>query len=112
MASSTRRTSLLPLGHRDDVFFVIHLIGFPPSIDGVGTDKGAAGVSLGRISRHIAILAGHGRNIVGLLLGLLKAEYPRGETPHQATTFINQFMAVKGDFPEGDFPIGEFQALG
>ena len=38
---------------------------------------------------------------------LWEREYPVGETPHQASIFINQFMDVKGDFPKG-----EFQALG
>jgi len=43
--------------------------------------KEQSGVFLGRISHHTAILAGHGRNVVGLLPVLLKAEYPIGETP-------------------------------
>ena len=59
------------------------------------------------ISHHAAIPAGHDRNVVRVLSGLLKAEYPISETPRQASTFINQFMSVKGDFPRG-----EFQALG
>ena len=50
---------------------------------------------------------GHGRNVVRLLPGSLKAEYPIGETPHQVATFINQFIVVKGDSPKG-----EFRALG
>jgi len=58
-----------------------------------------SGVSLRRICHHTVIPAGNGRNVVGLLLGSLKVEYQVGETPRQAATFINQFMAVKGDFP-------------
>jgi len=34
-------------------------------------------------------------------------EYLVGETLHQAAMFINQFIAVKGDFPKG-----KFRALG
>jgi len=64
-------------------------------------------VSLGRISHHTTIPVGYGRNIVGLLPSSLKAEFLIGETPRQATMFINQFMAIKGDFPKG-----EFRALG
>ena len=64
-------------------------------------------VSLGRISHHIVVLAGHDKNVVRLLPGSLKAEYPEGETPHQAPMFINQFMVMKGNFPRG-----EFRALG
>jgi len=66
-----------------------------------------SGVSPGRISHHTAVLAGHDKNVIGLLPGLLKAEYLIGETPHQAAMFINQFKAMKGDFPKG-----EFRALG
>ena len=60
-----------------------------------------------QISYHTAVPTGHDRNVVGLLPSSLKAEYPIGETLHQAAMFINQFMAVKGDFPKG-----EFRALG
>jgi len=64
-------------------------------------------VFLRRISHHTAITAGHGRNVVGLLLGSLKAEYPIGETSHQAAMFIDEFMAVKDEFPKD-----ELRALG
>jgi len=64
-------------------------------------------VSLGWISHHTAIPVGHGKNVVGLLSGSLKAKYPIGETPRQADMFINQFMTVKGDLLKG-----KFRALG
>ena len=74
----------------------------------MGTDKGAVrNFSLGQISRQAAISARHGRNVVGLLPGSLKADYLIGKTADQAVTFINQFMTVKGNFPNG-----EFRALG
>ena len=31
-----------------------------------------------------------------------------GETPQQVTTFINQFMVVKGDFPKSEFRVLEW----
>ena len=35
----------------------------------------------------------------------MKAEYPIDETLQQAAMFINQFMAVKGDFLKGEFQV-------
>jgi len=64
-------------------------------------------VSLGQISHHTIIPVDHDKNVVGLLSGSFWMEFPVGETPHQASMFINQFMDVKGDFPKG-----EFRALG
>ena len=81
MASSAWRTSFLSPRHGEDVFFVIHSIDVPPSINGVGLIKEQSGVSLRRISRHTAIPTGHNTNVVGLLPGSLKAEYPIGEIP-------------------------------
>ena len=65
--------------------------------------KEQSGVSLRRISHQTIVLVDHDRNVVELLSGSLKAEYPVGETPHQAAIFINQFMTVKGDFPKDVF---------
>jgi len=48
-----------------------------------------SGVSIRRIFHHTAALTGHDRNVVGLLSGSLKAEYPKGGTPHQEAMFIN-----------------------
>ena len=62
-----------------------------------------SGVAIGKISYHATFPAGHSRDVVGLLPGLLRPEYRTGETPKQANTFINQLMAAKGDFPRGDF---------
>ena len=33
----------------------------------------------------------------------MKQEFPIGETPKQAATFISRFMEVKGKFPKSDF---------
>ena len=56
-------------------------------------------VSLGILGARKVHPAGHGREVFGLFPGLLRSEYPVGETPQLGTTFINQFMKVRGDFP-------------
>ena len=38
-------------------------------------------VAIGKISNHTTFSAGHGRDVVGLQPGLLRLEYPTGETP-------------------------------
>ena len=35
-----------------------------------------------------------------------QAEYPKGETPQLVTTFINQFLKVRDDFPTDFHPLG------
>ena len=37
---------------------------------------------------------------------MVRTEYPKGETPQQASTFINQFLKVRGDFPADFHPLG------
>ena len=58
-----------------------------------------AGISLGKIGANTAYPAGHGREVIGLQPGLVISEYLTGETPQRASTFINQFIDVKGNFP-------------
>ena len=41
--------------------------------------------------------------MIELLPGLVRHEYPRGETPKHANSFISQFMAAKGEFPPSEF---------
>ena len=55
-------------------------------------------VSLGKIGAPEAFTIGHGRDVLGLHPGLVRAEYLIGETPQLATTFIRQFLDVRGDF--------------
>ena len=62
-------------------------------------NKFLSGVSLGNIGANAAYPASHGREIIGLQLGLVRTEYPTGETPQWAATFINQFIVVMGNFP-------------
>ena len=50
--------------------------------------------------------AGHEKDIFGLFSGLVRAEYPKGETPQLAATFINQFLKVRGDFLADFHPLG------
>ena len=37
--------------------------------------------------------------MLGLQPGLVRTEYPTGETPKLGATFIKQFLDVGGDFP-------------
>ena len=60
--------------------------------------KPISGVTLGKISAHEAFTVGHGRDVLGLHPGLVKAKYPIGETPQLVVTFIRQFLDVRGDF--------------
>ena len=58
-----------------------------------------SGVSLGRLGAKEIHSTGYGKEVFGLFSGLVRSEYPRGETPKLGTTFINQFMKVRGVFP-------------
>ena len=61
--------------------------------------RSVSGVSLGILGAKGTHSGGHGKEVFGLFPGLVRPEYPRGETPRLGTTFINQFMKVRGDFP-------------
>jgi len=61
--------------------------------------KSTSGVSLGKLGVKEAYPAGHGKDVFGLYPELVMAEYPTGETPQLATTFINQFLKVRDNFP-------------
>ena len=65
-----------------------------------------SGVSFGRLGAKEVYSAGHGKDIFGLFLGLVRPEYPKGETPQLGATFINQFLKVRGDFPVDFRPLG------
>ena len=56
-------------------------------------------MSLGKLGTNEAYAASHGGDAFGLQPRLVKVEYPMGETPQLAATFINQFLKVRGDFP-------------
>ena len=79
------------------VCFLCHPFNRCPFIDrwSGNWERSIQGVSFGWISHHTTIPVGHDRNVVGLLPGSLKVEYPICETLHQATMFINQFIVVK-----------------
>ena len=53
-----------------------------------------SGVSLGRLGAKEIYSAGHGKDIFGLFLGLVRPEYLKGETPQLGATFINQFYKL------------------
>ena len=61
--------------------------------------KPISGVTLGKISAGEAFTIGHGRDVLGLQPGLVRAEYQTEETPQLATTFIRQFLDVRSEFP-------------
>ena len=63
-------------------------------------------VSLGKIGARRAFTVGHGRDVLGLQPYLVRAEYPTVETSQLATTFIRQFLDVRGDFPPEFYTIG------
>jgi len=65
--------------------------------------KAQSGVAIGRISNRAAFHVGHSREILELLPGSMKQEFPTWETPKQAATFISKFMEVKGEFSQSDF---------
>ena len=56
-------------------------------------------VSLDKLGAKEAYPGGHGKDVFGLFSRLVRAEYPKGETPQLATTFINQFLKVRVIFP-------------
>ena len=59
-------------------------------------------VSLGQISHHAAL--GRARQECSwVAIGVIEGRLSDRETPHQATSFINQFMVIKGDFLKGKF---------
>ena len=61
--------------------------------------KSLSSISLGKLGMNEAYPVSHGRDVLGLQLRLVRAEYLTGETPQLAATFINQFLKVRGDFP-------------
>jgi len=56
--------------------------------------KPYSGVFLGKIGAHEAYTVGHGRCVLGLHPGLVRSEYPKGETPRLGATFLQQFLEV------------------
>ena len=47
------------------------------------------GMSLGRLGAKEVYPASHGKDVFGLFSGLVRPEYPKGETPKLVATFIN-----------------------
>ena len=68
--------------------------------------KSTSSVSLSKLGVKEEYHAGHEKDIFNLYPGLVMAEYPTGETPQLATTFINQFLKVRGDFLTDFRPLG------
>ena len=70
--------------------------------------RAQSGVATGRVSNHVAFPISHSRDVIELLPGSVRWEYPSGETPKQPGTLINRFMETKGDFPKSDFRAPEW----
>jgi len=68
--------------------------------------KSISDMALGKLGANEAYPTGHEKDVFELYPRLVRAEYPTGETPHLATTFINQFLKVRGDFPTDFRPLG------
>ena len=64
-----------------------------------------SGVAIRRISNRAAFPVGHSRKILEILSSSMKQEFPTGETPKEAASFINRFMEVKGEFSQSDFRV-------
>ena len=65
--------------------------------------KAQSGVAIERISYRAAFPVSHSRKIPELLSGSMKQEFPTSKSPKQVTTFISQFMKMKGEFSQSDF---------
>ena len=63
-------------------------------------------VSLGKLGTKEAYSVCHRKDVFGLFPGLVRSEYLKGEIPQLASTFINQFLKVRGDFPAEFRPRG------
>ena len=61
-----------------------------------------SGIAIRRVSNRAAFPTGHNRENLALFSRSIKQEFPTGETPMQATTFISRFMEVNGKFPQSD----------
>ena len=56
--------------------------------------KPYSGVSLRKIGITEVYTVGHERGVLGLQPGLVRTEYPTGQTPQLGATFIKQFLEV------------------
>ena len=93
------RTEVLSPQHGADVSLVIFVTHVCTPTEDWEMAYSLSGISLGKIGANAAYPASHGREVIRLQSGLVKAEYLTGETPQRASTFINQFIDVKGNFP-------------
>jgi len=72
---------ILPHEHGADVSPSLPTTYVRVSDNGLGVDQANPGVSLGKISSREAFIVSQGRDKLGLQPGLVRAEYPKGETP-------------------------------
>jgi len=106
VALPDRGQEVLPSQHGENVSLVLSSTYVCSLHDGVGSFP----VCLRHVSRQLgakdAYPASHEKDIFDLFAGLVRPEYPKGETPRLAATFINQFLKVRGDFPVDFRPLG------
>jgi len=106
VAPSDRGQEVLSSQYGEDVFLVLSSAHVCSLCDGLGSFL----VCLRRLSRQIRCqrsnTADHEKDVFGLFSGLVRPEYPKGETPQLGATFINQFLKVKDDFPLDFRPLG------
>jgi len=60
--------------------------------------KFVSSVFLGKLGVKDAYPIGHRKDVFGLFSRLVRTDYLKGETPQLASTFINQFLKLRGDF--------------
>ena len=106
MAPSDRGEEVLSFQYGEDLFLFLSSTYVRSSYDGVRSLPVCLGVSLDRLGAKKVYSAGHGKDVFGLFLGLVRPEYPKGETSQLGATFINQFLKVRGDFPVDFGPLG------
>ena len=71
---------VLPSQYGEDIPLGISAAHVGMSYNGVESLKSLSGVPLGKLGVNEAYPAGHERDVLGLQTGLVRAEYPTGET--------------------------------
>ena len=98
MAPSDREQEVFPSQYGENVPLSISAAHVGTPHNGVGPLYVYLWSLLGKLGANEAYPVGHGKDVFGLYPGLVRVKYPIGEAPKLATTFINQFLKVRGDF--------------
>ena len=84
MTSSDRGQEVLPSQYGEDVFLILSSTYVRSSYDKLDLSRFVSGVSLGRLGAKKVYSVGHGKDVFSLFPGLVRPEYPKGETPQLA----------------------------